>query len=158
MAVGKARISIKDNSKEVNGFGFYTPQLAAGNVDDYSSVSGTLINNVLTALALVVNGTVRSAGVTAFSSVISEASPGDGEAQNEKRLLLKYYDTVETDFKGRMEIPSFDMGTYQTEGTDSIDLTQTNIAALVTALEAAAVSKLGNPIVIYEGVFVGRNS
>lgn len=158
MAVGKAKISIKDKSNEVNGFGFYTPELDAGNVADYASVAGTLMNNVLTGLTLVVNGTVRSAGVTAFNSVISEAIPASNEAHNEKRLLLKYFDTVETDFKGRMEIPCFNVGAYLTEGSDIIDLTQTNIAQLVTALEAAAVSKLGNPIQIYEGVFVGRNS
>jgi hypothetical protein len=158
MAVGKAAITLKDNSREVNGFGFYIPELDDTNVELYNSASATRINNVLTALAVIVNVQVRSASVSLFSEVISEATPASGEAQNEKRLLLKYQDTVNPAFKGRMEIPGFDIGSYAQEGTDQIDLGDTDIAALVTALEAAAVSKLGNPIEIYEAVFVGRNS
>jgi len=158
MAVGKAKVTLKDHSREVNGFGFYVPELDDTNVNGYNDASATLINNVLTALAVVVNSQVRGVGVTLFNEVISEATPASAEAQNEKRLLLKYEDTVDTSFKGRMEIPGFDVGAYAQEGTDQIDLTDTDIAALVTALEAAAVSKLGNPINIYEAVFVGRNS
>lgn len=158
MAAGKANITLKDHSREVNGFGFYVPELDETNVEDYNSASATLINNVLTALAVVVNSQVRSASVSLFSEVISEATPASGEAQNEKRLLLKYQDTVAAGWKGRMEIPGFDIGAYAQEGTDQIDLTDTDIAALVTAIEAAAVSKLGNPIEIYEAVFVGRAS
>ena len=158
MAIGKASITVKDYSNEVNGFGFYTPELTAGNVDDYSSETGTLISNVLDALGQVTIGTVRGCSVSAFSAVLSDAAPASPLAQNEARLLLKYYDTVFPTFKGRMEIPAIDLATFAQAGTDSVDLADTDIAALVTALEAAAVSKIGNPIVIYEGVIVGRAS
>ena len=157
MATGKAKISLIDKSRETNGFGFYTPELNSGNVAGYNGISAVLIDNIVQAVQAVCLSVVKSASVAAFSEQLSVTPPTDGEAQNEKRLLVKYSDTV-TGFKGRMEIPGFDIGTHAQDGTDAIDYSAGTMAALVTALEAGAVSRLGNPITVYSCVFVGRNS
>ena len=157
MATGKAKINFIDKSRETNGFGFYTPELNAGNVADYNDISGTLINNIMTAAQAVCLSTLKGASVSAFSENLVVTPPSNGEAQNEKRLLVKYADNV-TGFKGRMEIPGFDIGTYAQDGTDEISFAAGAMAQLVAALEAGAVSRLGNPITVYSCVFVGRNS
>lgn len=157
MAVGKGKVKIGDHEGQTNGFGFYIPQLTAGNVADYANASATAWAAIITAVEAVTNGRVRSVGASLFTEDVDSAVVADGDAHNEIRLLLKYVDDV-AGIKGRMEIPSFDAATFLQQGSETVDLTDVTIASLVNIFQTWCVSSLGNPITIYEGVKVGRNS
>lgn len=82
--------------------------------------------------------------------------PANGFAQREIKWLVRYVDTVNQE-KGHMEVGTADASKLTT-GTDFADLAQTEVAAFVTALEAAAVSRDGNAISVSSIELVGRNT
>lgn len=80
-------------------------------------------------------------------------------AQREVKFLFVLQDTV-TLARSRVEVPGADptlAGLLIAGRGDEIDITQTTVAAFVTALEAVAVSNDGNAVEVVEGFLVGRN-
>lgn len=160
MPVATYKHSRIDNSDEVNGFGLYTPVLTAGNILDYtdSVTPATLLSDLVAAVDAVTLSKAYSNTQSALNEQVYDGVRPAAPAQNELRLLVKYVDTLEPALKGRMEIPGVDTAAVGTPGTDAVDLTGTEMAALKAAIEAFAVSKIGNPIEVYEARIVGRNS
>lgn len=149
-----------DASGEVNSFGLFTPELNVGNIASYtdSSTPGAVLADLLTAVDAVTLSERYSTSQSALSEAQFDGSLPAQPAQNELRLLIKYNDTVEPSLKGRIEIPGVDATVVGQAGNDSVDLGGTEMAALVAAIEGFAVSKIGNPVSIYEARIVGRNS
>lgn len=88
-------------------------------------------------------------------NVITNARVGAG--QREGKYLVEYQDNTNLN-KGSFTIPGRDDNTYTTEpGTDYYDLTTTDLAALVTAVQAVVVSPDGNAITVTGIKSVGRN-
>jgi len=160
MPAAQMKHSRIDASGEVNGFGLFTPVLTALNILDYtdSTTPATLLSDLLIAVDGVTLSERYATSQSALAEQVFDGSLPAQPAQNELRLLIKYNDTVEPALKGRIEIPGVDAVAVGTAGTDAVNLADTEVAALVAAIEAFAVSKIGNPISVYEARIVGRNS
>lgn len=85
------------------------------------------------------------------------ATVTDPNAQRESGMRVFYQDNV-TKKKFHFTIPGPDMTIVAQAGTDVVDLTVTEVAALVTELEASAVSPDGNSLTVTGARLVGRNS
>lgn len=150
---------MRDHQKE-NSFGVYVPVLNAGNIAQYtdSATPGTLLNDLVTAINGVCLSVLTKVSVQALSEEFSPAVPVDPEVRNENTLILKWQDSVEPGLKGRFEVRGVDIGLIGQAGTDNVDMGGTEVAALIAALEAYGVSKIGNPISIYDALTIGRKS
>ena len=159
MPAAAATLSLHDHEK-ANSVGFHIPVLGVGNVVTYTDWDEalTLTNNLILAVAAVCVSEVWSLNISALAQQIGSVVPTDPTVRNENKLILKYVDTVEPSLKGRMEFPGVDIALIGQAGTDVVDMTQTEVAALITAVEAFAVSKIGNPIQVYAALTVGRPS
>lgn len=155
MPASTLRIQMLDNSARTAGFGMFIPVLDDTNVVDYTdhANTGTLLNDLLLAVDGVCNSAIWSISVQAASIGLAPTPPADLNAQNENVLVLKYVDTVEPSLKGRIEVKGADREVVGQAGTDEVSLADTQVAALVAAIEAMAVSKIGNPITIYAAAF-----
>lgn len=118
----------------------------------------------LTAIFDALNGvTLGNAGKSYLSQIIykdtgSNAAPDNGEAQVEKRWLVRYTDNTTGD-KYRFEIPTADASLLTGNGgSDLLPLTAGAGAALKSAIEAVGRSPDGNAITVSSVEFVGRNS
>lgn len=88
-------------------------------------------------------------------NVISNTRVGAG--QREGKYLVEYQDNTNLN-KGSFTIPGRDDTTFTTiPGTDYYDLTDTEFAALVTAVQAVVVSPDGNAVTVTGIKSVGRN-
>lgn len=88
----------------------------------------------------------------------SAVPPTDVNAQRERKFLVIYEDDT-TLAPYRMEIPCADFSLTDVilPGTDKVDLTQTEIAAFVTAFETLCKSPEGNDVTVLQMRAVGRN-
>lgn len=159
MPASNASIRMHDHEKG-NSFGLHIPQLDSANIDDYTDYGtpGTLIADLFAALAVVCDSVRVGVNISALAESFSPTIPTDPTVRNEARLVLKYRDTVEPSLSGRIEIPGVDVALVGTAGTDEVDMAGTEVAALIAAVEAFAVSKIGNPITVYDALIVGRAS
>lgn len=112
----------------------------------FNAIVGVTIGNVEKSVLKI--STDKDAGVVGV--------PGNAFAQREIKWLVRYTDSV-TGKKYRFEIPTADLD-LTTAGTDFMDLSSTEGAALVSALEAGIVSQDGNAVNIDTVEFVGRNT
>lgn len=154
MPASQLTIQMLDNSNKTQGFGMHIPTLDASNIVDYTDHvnTGTLLNDLLLAIDGCCGSAIWSINVQAASIGLAPSAPADLNAQNETVLLLKYVDTVEPSLKGRIAVKGADREIVGQAGTDAVSLADTQVAALVAAVEAMATSKIGNPITIYEAV------
>lgn len=155
MPASTLRVQMLDNSSKQAGFGMFIPVLDDTNVLQYTdhTTPGTFLNDLLAAIDGVCNSVVWSVSVQAASIGLAPTPPADLNAQNENVLVLKYVDTVEPSLKGRIEVKGADREVIGQAGTDEVSLADTQVAALVAAIEEMAVSKIGNPITIYAAAF-----
>lgn len=87
----------------------------------------------------------------------SASYPSDENAQREAGLRIFYHDTT-TQEKFHITIPGPDKSLMAVQGTDVVDWSGTEMAALETALEANMLSPNGNAIQIDKGVLIGRRN
>lgn len=154
---GKVTLTILDHSNETSRVGFHLPDMSAAN---YEAVSGDGVGQSVGELRLALNPLILGNHLrrTVVSDLYLDAAtlPTNGAAQRERKARFTYRDTVNARL-GAFEIPTFDSETYATPGTDVLDITQTDIAAMITAVETHAVSRDGNAIEVLSGQIVGRN-
>jgi hypothetical protein len=91
----------------------------------------------------------------------TNASASDANSQREIKFLVQYEDQVNFRLYNA-ELPCANLAAAQTNGwfkpnTDELDLTATEVAAFVSAFNAAAVSPDGNPVNVRNIRLVGRN-
>lgn len=148
-----------DHSGETSVVTFYTPELDAVNIAEYTSTVlpaelGELKASI-DALTLM-NEVQISVGATKILS--PPTLPADENAQREQVLEIKYVDTV-TNKKYRFSIPGINRPLVAQAGTDVVDF-QNNVfvIALVNAFESGFRSELGNPVAVYGATLKGRNN
>lgn len=168
---GGGYFSIMDYDKEIATFGFNTGAITA------VSLPGTLtqFGALRTALQPMIEGVIAGEGLYVNRSKLSNVRPTNPSAQRERKWMVMFEDTTEFFDPPTNAIPnagfrkvfSSEIGTAKVtnsddsdrliDGTDRLDLTQTDAAALVTALEALVKSPYGGAINVIDIFLVGRN-
>lgn len=146
-----ATLKGKDYGKEVTRFGFNVVQLTAANFDAQIALVATLqgaVDNV--SYGLFDGKTVQAQDV----AVGPKAT--DVNAQRESKWRVTYDDDVQPEGNGSFEIGMADLSLL-VAGTGDMDVSAGAGAALVTAIEAAVVSRLGNAVTVTSIIHVGRN-
>lgn len=140
-----------DYGSEPTRFGFNITQLTAANFDAQIALVATLqgaVDNV--ALGLFDGKTIAALDVAVGpkASVVN--------AQREAKWRVTFTDDVQPEGNGSFEIGMPDLSLL-VAGTGLMDVSAGAGAALVTAIEAAVVSRLGNAITVSQIAHVGRN-
>lgn len=146
-------VTIRDYSDETSttrlNFGAVTAVSIAGLLTQWGSWK--------TALGNIILGVLGKETLVMDSTVIDNASPAESEAQVELKFMFTYEgDTSKKKF--RFEVPTPDTAKVL-PGTDIVDLTDSDIAAFVTATEALGRSPDSDTetITILDARLVGRN-
>jgi hypothetical protein len=87
----------------------------------------------------------------------SESLPAIATAQREVAIRVFYQDDV-TGKKYHLSVPGPQVEDYPDVGSDSIDLTSTDMAAFITLFESNALSEAGNAVTVYAARLVGRRN
>lgn len=122
--------TILDASEETSTTKFYFGAITALNIAGFLTQFG----NLRTAVSGIIKGVVSKESWTGDSTVLSNTAPSDDTAQIELKWLVSY-EGVTSKKKYRSEIPTPDTSKL-IPGTDKADLTDTDIAAYITAAEA----------------------
>jgi len=149
------QLTYNDHSNEKSTLSLHFAQIAAGggNFD-------TVISSMNTVETAIDNMTLCDNSKQAFYDVLSvgEDTPVSPWAQREIGVRVFFVDDVNGE-KGHFTIPGPDLDSLGVvSGTDVLDITDTLEAALVTALEANALSRDGNAISVQRMVIIGRRS
>lgn len=152
--MGKASWSFRDRSQEISGVELTVADVSAGGAD-FDTVMADVA--ALGAAIAGISNCVQAREV--FIQTVdtkNPASTSDEYANRESALRIFYGDTV-TGETYHVSIPGPDWSAIGMHAnTDLADLEDTELAALVTALEANALSPVGNAIEVIRAVQVGR--
>lgn len=124
------------------------------------SIAGflTAFGGMRTAIDNITLGTVSKESWKGDETVISNTLPTSEFAQRESKWLVQYKGNT-TNKIFTMEIPTADPTGRLTPGTDKADLTETNMAAFVTAFEGFARTPDSDTetVTVLKVTLVGRN-
>jgi hypothetical protein len=124
--------TVQDYSEEKSSFSFNVGAITAVSLPGFLTQFGAL----RTALSNIILGTVQKEQWVGDATVLSNVPPANSAAQVELKFLLTYEGNTSKK-KFRHEIPAPDT-TKVIAGTDVVDLTDTEVAAYVTAFEDIA--------------------
>lgn len=126
--------TVLDYSEETSSFNFKIGAITALNI------AGVLaqIGDWRTALGNIIVGVLKSDAVVLDRNQYTNTPPSDTNAQVEMKWLVSYEGNTSKK-RFRTELPTADTSLL-IPGTDKADLTDTNVAAYVTAFEALAKS------------------
>lgn len=144
-------LKAKDYGNEATRLGFNTLQMTAANFD----AQNTLIDALQTAIDNVALGNFSGKQVNAIDVAVGPKATVVN-AQRESKWRVIYEDATDPIGNGSFEIGMADLQ-FLVAGTGVMDTSAGAGAALVTAIEAAVVSRLGNAITVSEIIHVGRN-
>jgi len=142
-----------DTSEERTRMQFYFADVTSVNFDATMGALGKM-NSVRTALNALTLLNEVSVQATIVAHSAAAVSPNNADAQREYGVKLFWTDNVTHDV-GSTFISGVDSSFRPTAG-DKVDLTMTEWAALVTAIQTHCVSKAGNAITVTHGVVTGR--
>lgn len=148
----KVTVSILDYDKESSTVGVRGADVTAGNF----VAQEALMDAIVAAIDGVSIGTVYKNERTYAVNESPKTPPASKFAQRETKWLVRYTDDTDPNGDGSFEIPAADLALLGTN-TKELVLTAGAGQALVTALEAGMVSKLGNAITVVDVIHVGRN-
>lgn len=140
-----------DYGSEPTRFGFNIVQITSANIVAQLALVDALIAAVDNAtLYSWVGNTVqaRDVAVTLKASVVN--------AQRESKWRVTYTDDVQPEGNGSFEIGMADLALL-IAGTGKMDISAGAGLALVGAIEAVVVSRLGNAVTVADIIHVGRN-
>ena len=148
------QFTVLDHSEETSSTKFYFGAVTAVSIAGFLTQFG----NLRTALGNIILGTIQKESWTGDSTVLSNAAPSDSAAQIELKWLVSYEGNTSKK-KFRTELPTPDTSKL-IPGTDKADLTDTDIAAYVTAFEAIAKSPDDDTeaVNVLDITLVGRNN
>ena len=150
---GEYGLSVVDYSKEVSTSRVNTVVLNAGNIAAQTTAAGTY----LTTVQNIILGNLTRTSLVAILTAFAPSFPTDVNAQRERKWLVRAFDGV-TLSRFQWTLPTADFsGTKLLPNSDFADMSETDIAAFVTAAEAFVRSPEGNAITILDMVGVGRN-
>lgn len=150
----KLNFTIRDYSDEKSNFGLYIPD-----VDETNWIAtNTAVAAINTAIAALTIGNITRVNFDHETGLAgADSRPSSPWAQRELGVRFFYVDDVTSD-KYNFTLPCPDLLLIGNPGTDDLDLTLSILAAIVTAVEALAVSPDGNAITIERAKVVGRRS
>lgn len=160
-------LAFLDYSRERSAMSFITGDVTAVSLPGLLTQFGAL----RTAVDGITLGTIVEEAQYVFKTKLSNTVPTDKNAQRERKWLVTYEDTTaffddpinaipNAGYRKvfNLEIPTADASKLPTTvNTDEADLTQTEIAAFVTAYEAIARSPYGGDVNVLRMQLVGRN-
>lgn len=145
--------TILDNSNEQSRMGFNFGAITAASLPGFLTEFGAL----RTAVNAIILGNIIQemwvGDVTQFAKLV----PADVNAQRERKWLVQYQDDT-TFALYRVEIPTAEFTGRLQPLSDLADLTQTEMAAFVTAFEQLARSPEGNAVTVLQIRAVGRST
>lgn len=154
--MAKASWSYRDKSDEISGVELNIADVSAGGAD-FDAVMADVAS--LGAALLAVTECVQAKEM--FNQAVDTkdpATPTDVLAQRESALRIFYADDT-TGEVYHISVPGPDWDTVDLlPNTDLADLTDEPLAALVTAIEAGALSPVGNAVTVLRAVQVGRHN
>lgn len=111
-----------------------------------------------TSMANIIRGVIGKEKLVLDDTVLDNASPADSSAQVELKFMFTYEGDVSKK-KFRIEVPTPNTDKI-IPGTDQVDLTDTDVAAFVTAMEAVGRSPDSDTetISVVDARLVGRNN
>lgn len=163
---GKVGFTMLDYSREKATISLHTADITAG------TLPGTLtqIGALRTAIEGITLGVVSDERLSVFETNLSNTPPASELAQVESSWLVQYEDnqaffdapTNAIPNEGFGKLFTTTIGTADIVGrlqpnSDEADLTDTQIAAFITAFEALVHSPYGGTINVTKITFVGRN-
>lgn len=167
MSLGSGSFSVLDYDSEVASVGFQTGVITALNLPGVLTQFGTL----RTAIGGIILGSIKSESLTAFNTNLNAIKPSDENAQRERKWLVTYADNTQyfdapinaiaNAGYGKVfgiEIPTADYVGKLLPDSDKADLTDTDIAAFVTAFEALCKSPYGGAAKVLSMTAVGRRA
>ncbi len=144
-------LKARDYGNEATRFGFRMVQLTSANFDAQIALQDAL----QTAVNNVSLGTFSGKSLQAVDAPVA-AKATVVNAQRESKWRVTYTDDVDPIGNGSFEIGMPDLSLLIAD-TGQMDITAGAGAALVTAIENAIVSVLGNAITVLTIIHVGRN-
>jgi hypothetical protein len=148
----KLTISILDYDKETSTVAIRGDDVTAGTFTAQEALSDAIV----TAISGVSLGTLYKNERTYAVNESAKTPPAAKFAQRETKWLVSYTDNTNPTGDGSFEIPCADLDLL-VGNSKELPLGSGAGAALVSALQAGMVSKLGNPITITRVIHVGRN-
>lgn len=145
-------LSGKDYGNEGTRHSFYFPTVTSANYDAQSAA----IDSVQAAINSVVTGNFSGLRWLARNELVG-AKASDPDAQRERKWLVSYTDDTDPIGNGSFEIGMADSAELASD-SENMNVASGNGLALVTALEANLVSRLGNAITISSIKLVGRST
>lgn len=124
--------------------------------DVWSVITG-LGNGLETAAEALSLGTLVAVNYRQGAIAEDDTRPASQFAQRETGLRFFYSDNADGS-KYNITLPAPDLAIVATPGTDDVDLSITEVAAMVTWLEANVISPNGGAVTVDRAVIVGRNS
>lgn len=153
--MSKVVFSYRDYSAETSRTGVHMED-PSGGAYDWASLAAAIdtVNDAIEGVSKCVRG---PESITVTLATGSSATPTDSEAQRENGLRVFYQDQV-NGRKGNFTIPGPDKSLMGIQGTDLVDWTGAEMAALESAIETHCLSRDGNAIQILYGKLIGRNN
>jgi len=133
MASHTYEVALRDYSLEVGRTRVHMGPITAGTIAGALTQMGAL----RTAIAAITKGVVASEQWVGDNTNLSNAAPTDEEAQRETKWLVLYQGDTSLK-KFQITIPTADFQGRLLPESDKADLTETSMAAFVTAFEAIA--------------------
>jgi len=165
---GRLGFSMLDYSREKSSFGLATGEVTAGSLPGLLTQVGTL----RAAIEGITLGVVSDETLSVFNTNLSNTPPASALAQVESCWLVQYEDilpffddpvnAIPNEGFGRVftiTIPTADIAPAGrlAPNSDEAVLTETAIAAFITAFEATARSPYGGTVNVVKITHVGRN-
>lgn len=163
---GRLGFTMLDYSDEKSSLAIHTGEVTAVSLPGLLTEVGTL----RTAIEGITLGVVESERLSVFDTQLSNTPPASELAQVESAWLVQYEDdlpffddpTNAIPNEGFGKLFTLTIGTADIVGrllpaSDEADLTDTQIAAFITAFEATARSPYGGTVNVTRITFVGRN-
>ena len=144
-------LKAQDYTDEATRFGFNIVQLTAANFDAQIALVATL----QAAVDNVVLGLFDGKTVSALDVAVGPKAT-DENAQRESKWRVSFTDPTNPIGNGSFEIGMPDLSLL-VPGEGNMNVSAGAGAALVTAIEATVISRLGNAITVDKIVHVGRN-
>jgi len=152
----KAIFQMLDYSNEKSTSTIYVGPITAGTIAGFLTQFGAL----RTAIEGITRGVVAKESWVGDDTVLSNTPPADAEAHREKKWLVRYIgDTSDKVYTLEIATAELDGGHLQPL-SDFADLTETDMAAFVTAFEAIARAPEDDTetVTVQSIQFVGRNT
>ena len=166
MANGILNFTLLDYSDESSRVNIQTGAVTAVSLPGLLTQVGTLRG----AIEGITLGTMQKESLKVFETPLSNARPGSELARRETKWLVRFEDVTQyfdpptnaIPNEGfakvfTITIPTADVVGRMIEGTDLADLTNTEIAAFITAFEATARTPYGGEVNVLSVSAVGRN-